>query len=205
MTDDWYFLIKAVQTFEIAFYFRETFQVFFYKIPIPFIKFHNLITKTWKVCPAKKSLNSFIMKHIPVILLLLCCFAMQAQKNPTKKKLNCNSAKLSQGELNDCAALAYEEVQTTLDSVYKAILNNYRSDTVFIHNLRTAEALWLKLRDAELEVKFPDMPNVWYGSVQPMCESMYLTDLTTQRTTFLRQWLDGTEEGDVCSGSVKIK
>jgi len=38
-----------------------------------------------------------------------------------------------------------------------------------------------------------------------MCWSMELTGLTQERTQVLKVWLDGIEEGDVCSGSVKMK
>jgi uncharacterized protein YecT (DUF1311 family) len=144
------------------------------------------------------------MKNIPIILFLFCCFGVQAQKTTTEKKLNCDSA-MTQLDMNDCAARAYGEADTKLNEVYKALLKAYKSDTAFIHNLRTAEALWIKLRDAELMMKFPDRPYGWYGSVQPMCESMYLTDLTRERITYLKQWLDGIEEGDACIGSVKLK
>lgn len=42
-----------------------------------------------------------------------------------------------------------------------------------------------------------------YGSVYPMCAALFLKELTEERTEKLRVWLNGIEEGDVCSGSVK--
>jgi uncharacterized protein YecT (DUF1311 family) len=65
--------------------------------------------------------------------------------------------------------------------------------------------LWIQFRDAEMKMKYPEREDGYYGSVYPMCWSMYLTQLTTERITTLKQWLDGTEEGDVCAGSVRIK
>lgn len=144
------------------------------------------------------------MKHILIILILLCCYGAQAQKNEATKWPNCDSAK-TQLDLNTCAAEAFTQADAKLNSVYKAILKAYKSDTAFIHNLKTAEELWIKLRDAELKVKFPDGRGHEYGSVQQMCVSMYLRDQTNIRTEFLQIWLDGTEEGDVCAGSVKMK
>jgi hypothetical protein len=38
-----------------------------------------------------------------------------------------------------------------------------------------------------------------------MCVSMYLENLTNQRISTLKEWIDGIEEGDVCLGSVKMK
>jgi len=52
-------------------------------------------------------------------------------------------------------------------------------------------------------VKFPKREYGYYGSVQPMCWSEYLTQLTKERISTLKIWLNGTQEGDSCSGSVK--
>jgi hypothetical protein len=56
-----------------------------------------------------------------------------------------------------------------------------------------------------MKVKFPDREAGSYGSVHPMCWSLYKEELTRERLNVLKTWLDGTEEGDVCSGTVKIK
>ena len=37
-----------------------------------------------------------------------------------------------------------------------------------------------------------------------MCEAIYLNELTKSRIETLKTWLEGIEEGDICSGSVKI-
>ena len=145
-----------------------------------------------------------IMKYTLIILILICSSLTQAQTNQPTKKINCDSA-MTQGEMNYCAAKTYKEADTKLNNVYKAILEAYKSDTAFIHNLRTSEQLWIKLRDAELNVKFPEGSGHEYGSVQPMCMSMYLTDLTNDRSKYLQIWLDGIDEGDACAGSVRRK
>ena len=146
----------------------------------------------------------YIMKYILIMLVLICSSQAQAQKKGSLKWPDCDSAK-TQLDLNDCAAEALAQADAKLNSVYKSILKAYKSDTAFIHNLKTAEELWIKLRDAELKVKFPDGPDYEYGSVQPMCRFSYLTDLTNERIKFLQVWVDGIEEGDLCLGSVKIK
>lgn len=58
----------------------------------------------------------------------------------------------------------------------------------------------MKFRDAELKVKYPDRPAGYYGSIQPLCQYACLTELTAARTATLKQWLAGTEEGDMCAG-----
>ncbi len=110
----------------------------------------------------------------------------------------------TQSQMNQKAAKDFEKSDKELNSVFQQIIKEYSSDTVFIKNLRKAQKLWVQLRDAELEAKFPDEPDKFYGSVAPMCWSMYKTDLTKERIKKLRVWLIGIKEGDVCAGSVKI-
>jgi hypothetical protein len=59
-------------------------------------------------------------------------------------------------------------------------------------------------RNAELKVKYPETESGYYGSVYPMCVSIYLEKLTSERVKTLKGWIDGIEEGDVCRGSVKM-
>jgi len=114
-----------------------------------------------------------------------------------------NSFGQNQNELNSNANKQYKSSDSKLNSVYKQILKVYSTDATFIKNIKTAQNLWIKFRDAELKMKFPE--NYSNGSVQPMCTSLYLTDMTNDRIRTLRIWLDGIEEGNVCSGSVRRK
>ncbi len=114
-----------------------------------------------------------------------------------------NSYGQKHSELNANASKQYKSADSSMNGVYKQILKVYSTDATFIKNLKTAQNLWIKFRDAELKMKYPD--NYSNGSVQPMCSSIYLTDMTNDRIRTLRIWLDGIEEGDVCSGSVRRK
>ena len=111
----------------------------------------------------------------------------------------------TQKELNEKADTDYQKTNKELNAVYQKILKEYSEDTVFIKNIKNAQRLWVQFRDAEMLAKYPDRQKGYYGSVQPMCWSMYKTELTLERTKVLKIWLTGIEEGDVCSGSVKIK
>jgi len=111
----------------------------------------------------------------------------------------------TQYELNMNAKKKYEEADKELNEVCKKILNKYKTDPDFIKNLKKAQKLWVQLRDTEMEVKFPKRESGYYGSVQPMCWTMYKEELTRERIKILNVWLDGIEEGDVCSGSIKQK
>lgn len=109
----------------------------------------------------------------------------------------------SQTAMNMKAGSGYAKADKELNAVYRKILKEYAAKPQFIKKLKVAQRLWVQLRDAELAAKYPESGS--YGSVEPMCESLYLETLTKERTKFLRAWLTGIPEGDVCSGSVKSK
>jgi uncharacterized protein YecT (DUF1311 family) len=111
----------------------------------------------------------------------------------------------TQLEMNQQAHAAYQQADKELNTVYRKILSLYKADTVFIANLKESQRIWIKFRDAEVKMKYPDREAGFYGSVQPLCWSNYLKQLTHQRTERLREWLKGAEEGDVYAGSALMK
>ena len=111
----------------------------------------------------------------------------------------------TQAEMNQNANIGFQKADKELNLVYQSILKSYKSDTEFVKNLKISQRIWIQLRDAEMKTKFPDRKSGYYGSAQPMCLSIYMEDLTEERTKKLKVWLTGIEEGDVCSGSVKMK
>ncbi len=111
----------------------------------------------------------------------------------------------SQAAMNQDAKNKYLTADKALNATYQKILKDYSKDAAFIKNIKKAQQLWIQFRDAEMKAKYPDREPGYYGSVQPMCWYIYLTALTEERTTKLKVWIDGIEEGDVCAGSVKNK
>ena len=109
----------------------------------------------------------------------------------------------SQTAMNMKAYSDYKKADAELNGVYQKILKSYSRETTFIKKFRNAQLLWIQLRDAELAAKYPDSGT--YGSVAPMCESIYLETLTRDRIKFLSVWVTGIEEGEVCLGSVRMK
>lgn len=124
-----------------------------------------------------------------------CIFASQTK--------NCIETAMTQLEMNRCSGIEYKEADAELNRVYRLIREIYQEDKEFLNNLKVAQRAWIKLRDADFELQFPhtDEPG-YYGSVFPMCASGFKTQLTLQRVEFLKRWLAGSEEGDVCSGSI---
>lgn len=112
----------------------------------------------------------------------------------------------TQGEMNREACNDYKKADAELNKVYQQVLNENKANVLFVSKLKTAQRAWIAYRDAHVESLYPAAnPQTEYGSVYPMCHCSVLTDLTRKRTEELRRWVDGIEEGDVCSGSVKIK
>jgi uncharacterized protein YecT (DUF1311 family) len=108
-------------------------------------------------------------------------------------------------ELNQQASDSYKNADNELNEIYKQILIEYQSDTIFIKNLKESQRIWIMFRDAELKVKYPEREPGYYGSIYPVCINTCLEQLTRGRIYTLKIWLEGIEEGDVCHGSVKIK
>lgn len=106
--------------------------------------------------------------------------------------------------MNEDVYKEYQRADKELNTVYTAILKKYKSDVVFIKNLRNAQRIWVQFRDAEMLAKYPERPAGEYGSIQPMCWYIYLQELTQERTAKLKTWLNSSEEGDVCAGSVEV-
>ena len=116
----------------------------------------------------------------------------------------CMETATTQLEINQCASSHLKAADDELNRVYQAILNKYKDDREFLEKLRNAQRAWLAFRDAELAAKFPlEEKQHHYGSVYPMCANLFLAQWTRERVKQLREWLDGTEEGDVCAGSVQ--
>jgi uncharacterized protein YecT (DUF1311 family) len=134
------------------------------------------------------------MKQILFALITLLCFAIS---NDTFGQ--------TQLEMNQEEESNYLKADKELNLVYNQILNEYKSDAVFIKNLKNAQRIWIQFRDAEMKSKYPDREQGYYGSIHPMCWSIYKKDLTEERTKKLIVWLTGIEEGDACLGSVKMK
>jgi uncharacterized protein YecT (DUF1311 family) len=111
----------------------------------------------------------------------------------------------TQLEMNQEEQNKYLKADKELNNVYNQILKEYKTDTEFIKNLKFAQRNWIQFRDAEMKSKYPDREQGYYGSIHPMCWSIYLTELTEERTKKLKMWLTGIDEGDACSGFIKTK
>ena len=132
------------------------------------------------------------MKYILIIIFSTCL-------------IYTHTAAQTQAQLNKEASDFYKKSDMELNSVYKQIIEEYSNDAIFIEALRTSQRNWITFRDSELKMKYPNREPGWYGSIQTMCVSYYMAELTNERTRRLRLWVDGIDEGDACAGTIKTK
>ncbi len=112
----------------------------------------------------------------------------------------------TQTESNQDACAGLKQADALLNKNYNRVLSEYRKNALLLRKLKVAQRAWLVYRDAQIEALYPaTKKRAEYGSVYPMCRCSALAALTTQRADELKKWIDGAEEGDVCSGSIKIK
>lgn len=144
--------------------------------------------------------------HRLVLACVCACLLLPVAALAQKPEADCFDKAITQLDVNDCAGEQLAVADAELNRVYKAILEKYKKDALFIEKLRAAQRAWLTYRDAEIEAKYPHAKeDRYYGSSLGMCDPLYRAQLTQERVRKLREWLDGSEEGDICSGSVDVK
>ncbi|MEI6575820.1 MAG: lysozyme inhibitor LprI family protein [Bacteroidota bacterium] len=111
----------------------------------------------------------------------------------------------TQSKLNKDASESYNKADKELNKLYKKILLEYQADTMFIQNLKISQRIWISFRDAEVKMKFPEREPGYYGTIHPLCIANYMEKLTRNRIATLKLWIDGIQEGDPCSGTIKTK
>ncbi len=90
-----------------------------------------------------------------------------------------------------------------MDRILAEILNRFSDDNRFIEKLKASQKAWRAYRDAHLEALYPaDDKMLAYGSAYRHCRQIALAELTSERIKYLRRWLQGVPEGDVCAGSL---
>lgn len=166
----------------------------------------NSCVKKWVLHPQLiYKIKGNIMKINQLIFLILIFGMSMNSMAVTDKEKFCVGGEGTQLAMNLCADATYKEADAELNRVYKEIRANYKDDKLFLKKLKTAQLAWIKLRDADFALEYPHSEDSsYYGSAFPMCANSYKANLTLQRVEFLKRWLVGGEEGDVCNGSKKI-
>jgi len=115
----------------------------------------------------------------------------------------CLKESQSQAEINSCAGGGFKEADAELNRVYQEILVIYKDDKEFLKKLKAAQLVWIKSRDADMDMIYPlEHTNQNYGSAFSMCFSGFKEIITLARVEFLKRWTKGHESEDMCTGSI---
>ena len=126
------------------------------------------------------------MKNILYALALLICFS------------SFGSAQ-SMVEITEKARLQFERADKNLNTAYNDLKMKYKNYPNFIEKLKIAQRLWIKYRDALIEMQFPsNEPRLDYGSMYTLCVLNFKTELTRKRTYELLNYM----KGDDCGGPI---
>jgi uncharacterized protein YecT (DUF1311 family) len=86
----------------------------------------------------------------------------------------------------------YINADRKLNEIYQQILKKEESNKSFINNLRVAQRLWIKFRDAQFELRFPESNGHYGNNTLTNDRAIYLTKLTQERIQTLMEILDPT-------------
>jgi len=119
--------------------------------------------------------------------------------------ISLSSFSQTQFEMNKESSETYLKLEQELKNVYNQIITEYKNDSIFIDKLKNSQQLWVKFRDAEVEMLFPEPDKRIYGSMYSMCYIGYLSELTKVRIAELEEWLKPIPKGEGCRGSKKYR
>mgnify|MGYP003149283223 FL=1 len=139
------------------------------------------------------------MRFLFSLTALLIAFHTYSDELPS-----CMENAQTQLEINQCAGINLLTARRTLESVLEKIRHAYKSASPeFLTKLDVSQKSWEESVKANMELKYPlEDKRLQYGSVYPMCASGFESRLVLARVEFLKEWLKGHEDGDICSGSI---
>ncbi|MFE1745101.1 lysozyme inhibitor LprI family protein [Coleofasciculus sp. H7-2] len=100
---------------------------------------------------------------------------------------NCNNPQ-TQGEMNACAGIAYQNADRRLNQVYRQLLPKLPGSRR--QKLISAQQAWIKFRDANCTFERSEFTG---GTMEPMVYSSCLANVTKQRTAQLEQYLSDAD------------
>ncbi len=124
---------------------------------------------------------------IKTLLLLTLLFNATLHANSIQCKEDGN-----QMQMNQCAYETYQKADKALNTVYKALRNKKKNDKTYLANLKTSQRLWIKFRDAELDLIFTcesGDKRQCFGSMYPLLYNSEKADITQQRVKSLEKYL----------------
>lgn len=98
----------------------------------------------------------------------------------------------NQMQMNQCAYVDFQKADKALNKVYKALRNKKKNDKAYLANLKTSQRLWIKFRDAELDLIFTcetGDKRQCFGSMYPLLYNSEKAAITQQRVKGLENYL----------------
>lgn len=150
-----------------------------------------------------------MVKLTKLTTLLIACFVgTQAHALDISSNSPCLSTETAL-DINTCAAEQLTQAKNQMEAALQKVKTTHQDDTLFLERLMQAQSAWKTWVDTELAARFPtaqtNSARTKYGSLYPNCRHQIHADMMKARTKHLQQWLNGTEEGDVCAGSIRTK
>ena len=98
----------------------------------------------------------------------------------------------TQLQMNQCAYENFKKSDKALNRVYKKLRVKNKNDKAYLKNLKISQRLWIKFRDAELDLTFTcpsGNMRMCFGSMYPLLFNAEKTALTQQRVKALKAHL----------------
>ena len=124
----------------------------------------------------------------------------EIEEKPSKEELTETQTELNSQEIDKSTY-----TREVLDSVYNAVILEYKDQLTFISNFKMSQKLWERYMEAQILARFPEDDETRDGSCFSMCYSLYQQELLKERIKTIKEWLTGFPEGEICGGSVKVK
>ena len=106
----------------------------------------------------------------------------------------------------EISSIKITEAEEAFNKVYKQVISEYKENHSVIKSLKASQRLWEMFIEDDIVMRYPESEDlVENGTIYATCVSNYRDELFIERTEKLQLWLDGVEEGDVCSGAIKFK
>lgn len=125
------------------------------------------------------------MKTTLVTLTLLLSSTLHANNIQCKEDGN-------QMQMNKCAYEDFKKADKALNKIYKALGQQNKNDKTYLANLKSSQLLWIKFRDAELNLVFScaeENKRICFGSMYPLLYNSEKETITKARTKVLQSYL----------------
>ena len=128
------------------------------------------------------------MRFFVVCNLLILIMSVAAHAQGPAKNEPCADAQ-SQAEMNICWGKEYKAADATLNQVYRQLFA--KLDDEQKAQLKNAQTAWLKYRDANCEFVADQYKG---GSMRPMIAAICLADITSNRSTELKNQIKDRDQ-----------